>query len=45
MQTIIKDKTILRIENIIGRKWVRGGDRAINEALTKLGAPEVEGIS
>ena len=44
MQTIIRNNTIKRIENIIGRKWVRGGDRAINEALSKLGVPEVEEI-
>jgi len=32
-QTIIRDATIKRIETLIGRKWFRGGDRAINEAI------------
>lgn len=39
-QIKINDQTIQRIETIIGRRFFRGGDRAINEALTKLGALE-----
>lgn len=35
-QTIIKDETIKRIERVIGRRFFRGGDRAINEALDKM---------
>ena len=35
-QTIIKDQTIERIEQITGKKFIRGGDRLINEAIDIL---------
>ena len=35
-QVIIKDKTIDRIEAITTKKFIRGGDRLINEALDLL---------
>jgi len=44
-QIKIEDNTIQRIEFVIGRRFFRGGDRAINEALTKLGVPTKESES
>ena len=41
-QFTVSEKTIERIETIIGRRFFRGGDKAINEALTKLGVPEIK---
>ena len=35
-QTIIKDQTIERIEKITGKKFIRGGDKLINEVIDKL---------
>jgi len=35
-QVIIKDRTIERIEKITGKKFIRGGDRLINEVIDKL---------
>jgi len=32
----IKETTITRLENLLDRKILRGGDLAINEALDKL---------
>ena len=37
-QIIMKNQTIERIERITGKKFIRGGDRLINEALDKLQA-------
>ena len=35
-QFVIHDETIQRIEKIIGRRFFRGGDRAVNLALDVL---------
>ena len=35
-QIIMKIPTMERIERITGKKFIRGGDRLINEALDKL---------
>jgi len=35
-QIVIKDRTIERLERISGKKFCRGGDRLINEALDNL---------
>ena len=35
-QVIVKDRTIERIEKITGKKFIRGGDRLINEVIDIL---------
>ena len=35
-QVIIKNRTIERIEKITGKKFIRGGDRLINEVMDIL---------
>ena len=35
-QVIIKNQTIEKIEKITGKKFIRGGDKLINEVIDKL---------
>jgi len=41
-QIIIKDRTIERIEKITGKKFIRGGDRLINETIDLLQGRKLE---
>ena len=41
-QVILKDQTIERIKKITGKKFIRGGDRLINETIDILQGRSLE---